>query len=372
MRATAYKISDKPREASFSVASIQYFDLGDPEEIAAHEILENPLISLYCLDFENQQAVFVETPSEIDLSGEPFYFVTQLEAATRVITLPFESMLKLAKPSTFTNTRFVFIHSVGRSGSTLASQVFSQVPNVFNLSEPDALTNLVIAKNTNLINEEKLLSLLQASVYFLCHRNTSRICVIKGRSFVLELGAYLKQLFPSAKHLFLYRDAETYLNSGLRAFGQMDGLSEEERAERHRQRRLSLGKLVPEIAAFDPDRFLPHAGTLTLMWLSAMQRYVDLYNLDIDTLAIQYNSWLSHPQETAKAMLDFCNCSPNDMQSIHQVLNRDSQEGTRLARTALEKDKVISAEDLEELQWHLSHHVLIKTAQFEVPNTFSN
>ena len=93
MIATTYTLSDESRQTSFGVAHIGLFELQNPVEVPATEIVENPNISLYCLDVKERQAVFVETPAEIDLSTVPFYFVTQFEEATRVLTISFETLL---------------------------------------------------------------------------------------------------------------------------------------------------------------------------------------------------------------------------------------------------------------------------------------
>ena len=371
MKATVYKPSNKTREASLGIATIGMFNLLEAEEVSAQDILENSSITLYCLDFENRQAVFVEIPSEIDLSVVPFYFLTQFEAATRILTISFETMIDLAKKIVLEDSRFIFIHSVGRSGSTLASQIFSQLPSVLNISEPDALTNLVVARHKGLFDEKELFSLLRASVAMLCKNTSAKICVIKGRSFTIDLGDWLHTLFPEAKHLFLYRDGESYLQSGLKAFGQEAKRLEEEELEKQLQRRKYLGELVPAIAKLDANRFLPHAGILSLMWLSTMQSYVELCDLGIDSFAIRYESWQTMPQTTAKAMLDFCQCTPGDMTAVQQTLNRDSQQGTTLARKAVQQTgRIANGKDFEELHWHLKNHAFISAIDFVVPNTY--
>jgi len=87
-------------------------------------------------------------------------------------------------------------------------------------------------------------------------------------------------------------------------------------------------------------------------------------------LAIRYASWLSAPPKTAEAMLDYCQCRPTDMKPIYEVLNRDSQAGTRLSREALDQqERDITELDLEVLHWHLKNHAFINEADFEVPHT---
>ena len=170
--------------------------------------------------------------------------------------------------------RLIFIYSVGRCGSTLASQIFAQIPGVINISEPYVLSQLVIARNTNKAKEDELVALLEAAICLLCKTAADTAWVVKGQSFVIELGDWLHNIYPHTKNLFLYRHAETWLQSGLRAYSRgVEGTDEEHRA-REKQRRELLGSLVPAIAQYDAKQPLSHADMLALMWLTAMERYV--------------------------------------------------------------------------------------------------
>jgi hypothetical protein len=369
MMATTFKVVDRLPGPSH-LRGIESFRLREIGELPTGEILENPRISLYGLDFENRRAVFVETPADVNLSQAPFYFVTQREKATRVLTIPFETMIQLAQSVTVDDDRLIFIYSVGRCGSTLASQIFAQIPGVINISEPDALTQLVVARNAKAHNEDDLVALLKATICLLCKTPVETAWAIKGRSFEIELGDWLHRLYPQARNLFLYRHAETWLRSGLRAYGRDVEETGEESRSREKQRRELLGPLVPAIAQYDPKQPLPHAGSLALMWLSAMERYVQYCSMGIEMLAIRYASWRSAPRQTAEAMLDCCRCRPADMTAVYETLNRDAQAGTHLSRETLEqRERVITELELEELHWHLQHHALIHDADFQVPNT---
>ena len=371
MIATTFKIVDRPYERPFALEDIRKnFGLRETGQLPAGKILENPHITLYGLDFENSWAVFVETPADVDLSQAPFYFRTQFEKATRVLTIPFEAMIQFAKSVTIDDNRLILIYSVGRCGSTLASQIFAQIPGVINISEPYVLSQLVIARNTKKAKDDELVALLEAAIYLLCKTAAVTAWVVKGQSFSIELGDWLHKLYPHTKNLFLYRHAETWLLSGLRAYGRGVEATDEERRAREKQRREILGPLVPLIAQYDPGQPLPHAGTLSLMWLRAMERYVQYCNMGIEMLAIRYDSWRSAPRQTAEAMLDYCRCRPTDLTAIYETLNRDSQADTHLSREALEQHKrVITDLELEELHRHLQNHAFLHEADFEVPNT---
>ena len=370
MLATTFEIVGRPRERASRLADIGDFHLREIGRILTGKILENPHITLYSLDFENRQAVFVETPADVDLSQAPFYFRTQFEKAKRVVTIPFETMIQLAKSVTIDDNHLIFIYSVGRCGSTLASQIFAQIPGVVNISEPYVLSQLVIARNTKIAKDDELVALLDAAICLLCKTAAETAWVVKGQSFTIELGDWLHKLYPHTQNLFLYRHAETWLQSGLRAYGRGVEATDEERRAREKQRREILGPLVPLIAQYDPNHPLPHAGTLSLMWLRAMERYVEYCNMGVEMLAIRYDSWRSDPRITAEAMLDYCRCRPTDMTDIYATLNRDSQADTHLSREALGQHKrVITDLEFDELHRHLQNHAFIHEADFEVPNT---
>jgi hypothetical protein len=332
--------------------------------------VENPHITLYGLDLKKRQAIFVETPANANLSHAPFYSVAQFEKAERIWTVSFETMLQLAQSVTVDDRRLVLIYSVGRCGSTLASQVFAQLPGVTSISEPHALMQLVVARNAKAADDDELVVLLRATVCLLCKTPAETAWVIKGQSFVIELGDWLHELYPQTKNLFLYRHAETWLRSGLRAYSNVFEGTEEERRTRENERRGVLGPLVPSIAQYDAELLLSHAEMLALMWLRAMERAVQFCNMGMEMLAIRYASWRSAPRETAEAMLEYCRCRPADMTAIYQTLNRDSQAGTRLSREALDqRARAMTERDLEDLHRHLQRHAFIHEPDFEVPNT---
>ena len=49
------------------------FALIESETFPIQKILEEPTISLYCLDPDNEQALFVEVPLNVNLNKAPFY-----------------------------------------------------------------------------------------------------------------------------------------------------------------------------------------------------------------------------------------------------------------------------------------------------------
>jgi hypothetical protein len=371
MIATTYEIADRLNNRPSLLVDIRKdFHLCEIGQLPVEKILENRHITLYGLDFENRWAVFVETPANIDLSHAPFYFNTQFEKAKRVLTIHFETMIQVAKSVTIDDKRLILIYSVGRCGSTLASQIFAQIPGVINFSEPYALSQLVIARNTRKAREDELVALLEAVICMLCKTEADKAWVVKGQSFVIELGDWLHNIYPHTRNLFLYRHADTWLQSGLRAYSHGVVETDEEFSAREKRGRERLGPLVPAIAQYNAELPLSHAGMLALMWLTAMERYVQYNRMGIEMLAIRYASWLSAPRKTAEAMLEYCGCKPTEMTAIYETLNRDSQADSHLSREALQQhNRVMDELELEELHSFLEKHAFINEADFEVPNT---
>lgn len=370
MNATHFDIVSKRRPDPVGLVDIKDFDLQESGQMDAQEILTNDNITLYALDLEKGQAVFVESVSPDELSQAPFYYQAQYENAARVITLPFETMIGLAQSVTLDDRKLIFIQSMGRCGSTLASKLLAQLPGVLNMSEPDTLTQMVVARFMQPDQQDRVRMLLDACVRMLCKTPARTAWVIKGRSWMIELGDWLHELYPRAKSIYLYREAESWINSNLSAFVNVEGKTPEEWRQMEIETRGWMKLLVPSIARYDPDQHLTATGLTTLMWLDNMERYTTLHQAGIEMLAIPYSSWKVDARRTALAMLDYCGHCPEDLTGIEETLMKDSQAGSAVAQDAVKRKSSPSGLlDPAEMHHHLQNHAYLKTPDFEVANT---
>ncbi|MEL6882776.1 MAG: sulfotransferase [Cyanobacteria bacterium J06607_10] len=375
-----------------SWASINDFQCLETEPIPAENLLSNPHISLYSLDFETRCAVFVETPAGLSLTDSPFYWMTQCEHAIRVITLPFADFIALASQIAVNPAKFCFIYSVGRAGSTLASRLFACVNGVEAISEPDALTTLVAARhfasvdeaiyhqNNNQSNEhsseQMIKHLLDASVRFLCKSAMANKFVIKGRSQVTEIGDWLHELYPQAKKVFLYRNAESWLGSAKSAFTTGETREAKAQMTLEQATRAYLKPVTRLIAAYPDDQHLSTVELMILTWLSAMDACLAMCRLGIEILPIRFESWRSHPEETARKMLAYCDCYPASVSSstskrLLEVLSKDSQADTVLSQENIQRrEQCLLPSDWEQLHYHLSRQSIICSADFNIPGTW--
>ena len=77
-------------------ANIKDFTLREDGTDDTAHLLSRPDLSLYCLNLEHKEAVFVSTPPEVDLEEAPFYYEAQFEHAHAVFTVSFDTFLNLA------------------------------------------------------------------------------------------------------------------------------------------------------------------------------------------------------------------------------------------------------------------------------------
>ena len=370
MIATCFEIIAKRRPDPLGLVDSKDFELRENGQISAEDILSNKHINLYALDFEHGQAVFVETPPAVDLSQAPFYYVAQYQNALSVVTLSFETMIHLARSVTVDDSKLIFIHSMGRSGSTLASKILAQVPGVINMSEPDALTQLVAARFMQSEKQAEIRMLLDACVRLLCKTPAQTAWVIKGRSWVIELGDWLHELYPQARNLYLYREAESWIKSNLNAFADETRVTTEKLRQYEAEARGWMQLFVPPIARYDSNQHLSGTGLMSLMWLANMERCTNLHQAGIEMLAIPYPCWKLDPRRTALSMLDYCGCRLDDLNSLQEILSQDSQSGSTVSQDAV-KNKTAGVQmfDPAEMSRHLQGHSFIQTADFEAPNS---
>src|SRR5690349_1366224 len=161
-------IERKVRDDPFGMASLDHFQYREGEAVDPRLVVEQSTISLYCLDHENQRAIFVETPPDVNLSHAPFYFQTQYDTAQRLIAVPYATLHALARDVHIEPTRIIMVYSTGRCGSTLISHALSQADGVYSFAEPDALTQLVSLRAFDGSNDAEVSALIHDCTKIMC------------------------------------------------------------------------------------------------------------------------------------------------------------------------------------------------------------
>ena len=98
-----------------------------------------PLV--HCADFERERLLYTlhEENDVAAVLDAPFYYAAQLDHARSVLSVPFERIGEIDGPASAFRPCFVF--SIGRTGSTLLSRLFTAVGRQ-SASEPDIFTQV--------------------------------------------------------------------------------------------------------------------------------------------------------------------------------------------------------------------------------------
>ncbi|MEA5536724.1 sulfotransferase domain-containing protein [Crocosphaera sp. XPORK-15E] len=359
------QIKSKIKPHFLSIPSLEDFDYQEVERIDIDSIINQSNISLYCLEFSQKIAIFVETNPNINLYQFPFFYQAQYDYAQRLIAVTFEDLSKIAqeveKPK-----KLVIIYSVGRCGSTLLNSIFNQIKNTVSFSEPGVYDQLVIMRQWDGSNDPEISQLVENCTKLLCRSFLSYTQVIKFRSYGIELADLILKQFPEAKIIFLYRDAKSWIKSAFRASlgdipNNIDSLLEIEK---------EASQISPLVANYQHNKSLSYVKILTLAWLSVMERYLSLETQFPSSIAVRFKTLKTSPKQTILELLKYCDLPITNLHQVLKVLEKDSQANTVLSKANLNKQEVeLTTKDLKEIRETLKKSLTIVTPDFIVPNT---
>jgi len=367
-------IKSKQRTNSISLEGLQDFDYVEGETINPNTIIANSHISLYCLDSQNKRAIFVETPLDIELSNASFFHQAQYEYAQRLIAVPYEQLHQLAEKIGDSIEQLVLIYSVGFCGSTLLSKVFHQVDTVLSLSEPIIFSHILGIREPDGISDAELAKILHSCTLLLCKPTPTirpSYCVLKFRGWSIEIADLMYQLFPNAKIIFLYRNAENAARSFIRATANPAFLTKntiENKME-------VLSRFIPLLKTYADLIDYTNSNAIdiySLMWLSAMQRYMALYTQGISMCAVRYEDLIRNPQQVVTSIFQYCGLPISDVDKACRVFEQDSKSGLNFSPKNPRKNDINSQEIGEisqKVAKFLTKHPEIKTSDFIVPGT---
>lgn len=338
-------IEDKVKQFAFGYVALDDFQYREGDAIDARVVLQQPNISLYCLDHDNQRAIFVETPPDYDLFAAPFYFQAQYEAAQSLIAIPYSTLHQLASAIHIDPARIILIYSTGRCGSTLVSRILDQMVDVASFSEPDVFTQLVMLRSKGQADDPTIARLLQDCLKVMCAGTQplgKQIWAFKFRSYVTNLGDLLYQMVPEARLVFLYREAVPWAVSFSRAFG----FSDEVLASIVQQSERWLIPFVDAYAAHQTEP-IPYHEYLAAMWVGSMQDALAIQRQGAAMFAARYEDLSVAPHAVIMAMLAHCGISAPDPALLDRTLAKDSQAGTSADRAETRRQPARTLTDYE-------------------------
>ncbi len=314
------------------------FSLRNEGEIDSAVLLSDPTISLYSLDVDAGEALFVSTPPDLDLQAAPFYYQVQFACAESLYTVDLDEFVELAEQIPAPRA-LVPVHNIGRCGSTLLSRVFARHPAAVSYSEPDFFTMIAFQRTVNDPRDPLWSSLLRAGMRFTFRGlpSNANTGVVKFRSGCLNLLDLFLAEFPSAAHLFLFRDCFSWVESLVNLTGCHQDQSVLPRDKFGDYFRYFNGRGFDQcLLPYDrlPDR-LTCVERLTVSWL-IYRDIVDANRASLpdDALVFAYDDLIADSRSCVERILRRAGLPLDDLPNCLDAMHRDSQEGTAFARIA--------------------------------------
>lgn len=343
-------ICERRRSQPLSLVAAEDFLTRDAGPAEAAELLQQPRLSLYCLDASAQRAIFVECPDPDALYARPFLYQAQYEAATRLLSVPYAELHALAAQVRVPADRISFIFSVGRCGSTLLSRTLARQPRIRSLSEPDVYWQLLALSRKRGLPESELVPLLASCTRLLCAASHARgeadAWILKQRSEVTEIIDLVHRALPESPLVYLYRGGLGWARSAARAYGLFSA-----------ELQADLPHIVQDLAdssprfaqfwAAHPDVELPLVF-LAGSWACNLLRCRELMAAGLPLFVTRYEDLLVAPQRVLAALLQACNAFAAASYEALTLPREDVQAGTVLSQ----KDAEHSGSDIspEQLQ----------------------
>ena len=367
MTALLHDISARKKDFWADVSKIDDFTL-EPGSTVAHEtVLRAPEWSLYCLDLEQDKALFVELPKGTDLAEAAFVYNAQFDTALRAVTMPLDTMIAMARhiPDT---TKLALLFSTGRCGSTLASRILARLPNVWSLSEPDYFTNLALARFT--LDPARTAALIAAATRLTCRPPAGRqidTVVIKPRSEAIMQADCYVQAMPKARNVFLYRDLEGYTASIYKFVQRIMGEEaffssiESWRADWPIISVNASLSLIDDYFGSDRGE-ISWAEVVVIAWDIRIEAYLAAVQHGSPFTALHYTDLNSDRRTGTARLLAGCGIPASNLDLALQGFERDSQAGSGV-------EKSVPAREMTDTDRANIHAVLRRLGKTDFLNT---
>jgi hypothetical protein len=353
--------------------NIKDFTLRDDGEDDPKLLLSRPDLSHYCLNLERREAVFVSVPPGVELQQAPFYYQAQFEHADKVFTVSFDTFLDLSARIPPPKT-LVLIHNIGRCGSTLLSKLFSQLESCLSYSEPDCFTQIGFWRVPNDPRDELWRSLLPACMKFTFKNAGSErpaTAIVKFRSGCLNLLDLFLECFPNAKHLFLYRDCESWVASLISLTGRHRALPDLPREKALANCRYHNGRALDQ-SSFPFGQLrngLSPIERLTVSWLAYIELVANVYrSRPASFMPVTYGELITNGEACLRRIFDHCGLPQDKLSSSVSAFVHDSQAGTSYARVDSDSGnkRQLTGPDCAQMQSILAMHPFIQDSEYHI------
>lgn len=352
-------------------ASWQDFQLGRPEaEDFIRRWRDDPhTLTPYCLDRRSRSLLFVETAPGVDLcTVHPFFYQAQRLCAIRLHSVPMPVVLAMARDLPATLEQLILIHSTGRCGSTLLTQLLQTQGDMVTVSEPDLYTQLIHLPQQDAL---ELAPVIRAATLFLrASLARNGYMALKMRGVVTYRAAMLAEALPGARSIFMYRHAADVVNSFITTmvppwqFRLERALGIERLPTRWLMPSQSTLRLAPLLA----DRSYQATGLVgffTMAWLSKMEAALAFQEQGGLAATLRYEALRRDPGGTLERLATALGLA-EDLQpaALEKALGKDAQQGSSMASRQV---RVLDQHDERRLRRLLAHHPRLNQPDVVLP-----
>jgi hypothetical protein len=302
-------------------------------DIDAEQLLGDPSFTLYCFDHQSDEAIFVGCGDQLVVDGSAFYYQGQATQAHSVVKMSLDLFHKLSDQIPWPPEPLLFVHSVGRCGSTLVSKALAAVPGVHSLSEPDDLSQLVNLRGAKEITDEWLRPVMRSSLKWRCKPRSGdpfEFVAIKPRAEVMAMTDLIAELFPKEKHFFLYRDGLTWMSSIFRSFPKEIDFYD---PVANRKMEEAWSRVLPLVAELGGGEVpLNRVQIRVIDWITGTEGYLQMRERGLNTAAARFEDLTADPEAILGGLFQFAGIQNADWGAIQDVLSKDSQAGTMYDR----------------------------------------
>lgn len=335
-------------------------------------------ITPYCLDDRRRRLLLVEVEQGVDLlDADPFFYEAQRDHAVRLHALAYSDVPRLADllMPTATAPAPVFLHSTGRCGSTLLSQLLAAAGALQSVSEPDFYSQAtILSRLSGGQRDRELRRLMDGCTRLLCHALRCRDPaagrpLIKLRSWCLPAAPLFEPLSGGWHNVFLYRDPLPTINSFLNAYFSAQQYRLWRRLHLDHALLTALGAvpvtrnaLGATVPLFNDPRFRGTgrrgaAQYFTLQWLSHMQDSARLQQQrpGFFSAQIRYEDLVARPADTLRGLMSALGETDPALDDtvVARLLTHNAQQGSRMQSKG---EYLLSARIEQEIHALLASH----------------
>jgi hypothetical protein len=290
--ALVFDVTDRRQDTHAGLASTRDFTVALKGHAVPNYEMSHSVI--FCCDFPGERVWYTVVRDVAAVFEAAFVYQAQRAHATQILSIPIEA---LEERESFNDPEPIFVFSVGRCGSTLLSSLLKATGRR-SVSEPDIFTQLAVMRRaeSQIIGPTGTSALIRGSVASfarLCGRGT----FLKMRHHCNVLWPQIALAIPDARVVYMLRDRMSWARSRHRVFG--DG---------------------PE--------------TLMTILRDGVVCLASMVRAGLDPQIVWYEDLISDPLSTLRRLnVESDGRGALDQSVLVMALQKDSQEGSNLART---------------------------------------